>query len=51
VINELGQTVDRIQITESNYQLKTSGYASGLYLIRYTTLSGKMANIRLALQH
>ncbi|MGL5889862.1 MAG: T9SS type A sorting domain-containing protein, partial [Bacteroidia bacterium] len=51
VINELGQTVERIQITDSVYQLNTSGYASGLYLIRFTTQTGKTTQIKLALQH
>jgi SprB repeat/Secretion system C-terminal sorting domain len=51
IINELGQIIDQIQITSSNSQLNTSGYASGLYLIRYTTLTGKTQQIRLALQH
>jgi hypothetical protein len=51
IVNELGQVVLRDQIISSRTQIDVSRLSSGLYLIRYQTLSGKTANIRFMVNH
>jgi hypothetical protein len=51
IMNELGQIVDKRQISADKTQLDVSHLSSGLYLVRFQTLSGKTQQIRLMVNH
>lgn len=51
VINELGQIIDRITITNELNVVTTQNYSPGLYLIRFTGTTGNTTQIRLIVQH
>jgi hypothetical protein len=51
IVNELGQVVMRQQIVATRTQLDVNRFNTGLYVIRYQTLSGKTTNIRFMVNH